>query len=316
MTEPRIDVRLTNVTKRFGTLAALDGVSLAIPAGSLYGLLGPNGAGKTTLFSLAAGFLRPSAGSIEVLGVDVLATPCLHGRLSMLPQDAAFQAAIPVIDQLVMFGELGGLPPDHARAAARRALDLVGLGDAAERSSHALSHGMLKRVQLGQAFLDDPEVIFLDEPTAGLDPENARRIRELIANRKRERTIVVSSHNLHEIQQLCDHVTILDRGRVVAEGAMEEITATGRLVRIGLRRALSNEAERALATLTVIETVQRSSDFDFSVELHAIGSEAMDDAMKAIYETLAAHALYPRRVEEGESLERRFLELTGGTTDE
>jgi len=169
---------------------------------------------------------------------------------------------------------------------------------------------MLKRVQLGPAFLDEPEVIFLDEPTAGLDPDNARKIRELIAHLRKERTIVVSSHNLREIQELCDAVTILDHGRVVGQGSMDEVTASGRLVRIRLSGPLPDEAETALGALDVVDHVRRTGEIEFVIEFETLESGAMDGAMRQVYETLASHDLYPRRVEEGASLESRFLELT------
>ena len=126
---------IRGLSKRFGSLVALDNVSFEVPMGSLFGLLGPNGAGKTTLLSIAAGFLKPSAGRVEVLGVDVRNTSPLHGRFSVLPQDAAFQSAIPVIDQLVMFGRLTGLDATAAERSAAEALEKVGLGDVARRNT-------------------------------------------------------------------------------------------------------------------------------------------------------------------------------------
>ena len=307
-------VKVTNLTKKFARQVALDGVNLEIPQNSLYGLLGPNGAGKTTLFSIAAGFLKPTDGTIEVLGVDVSRISHLRGKLAMLPQDAAFQGSIPVLEQLIMFSRLNGLDQAAARSAAEKALEMVGLPEVAKKAARALSHGMMKRVALCQAFSGDAKVIFLDEPTAGLDPDNARRIRMLVKEFTRDKTIVFSSHNLQEVQDICDHVCVIDKGKVVEAGSMESLTQSTFLVRVELVSALSSEAQAALQALSVVEGIELTSDKEFNLRLNASGANK-DEAMKAIYGTLAGFEIYPRSVFEGASLEARFLEITGGTFD-
>src|SRR5436190_15325021 len=173
-------VSVHRLTKHFGRVHALEDVSFDVPQGSLFGLLGPNGAGKTTLFSIAANFLFPTSGNIEVLGTNVRQISKLRGRYSMLPQDALFQSNVPVLEQMITFCQLHGQNRKEAEEAADKALALVGLTDARKRAARTLSHGMTKRMALAQAFLGDPEVVFLDEPTSGLDPQNASNVRELI----------------------------------------------------------------------------------------------------------------------------------------
>ena len=307
-------VKVNNLTKKFANQIALDRVNLEIPKNSLYGLLGPNGAGKTTLFSIAAGFLKPTEGTIEVLGVDVARISELRGQLAMLPQDAAFQGSIPVIDQLIMFSRLNGLDQNAAHNAAKDALEIVGLPEVARKSARTLSHGMMKRVALCQAFLGDAKVIFLDEPTAGLDPDNARRIRELVKEFTQDKTVIFSSHNLQEVQDICDYVCVIDKGRVVEEGTMESLTESTFLVRIELVSALSQEAHAALQALPVVESIELTSDTEFNLRLNVSGT-GKDEAMKEIYGTLTSFEIYPRSVFEGASLEARFLEITGGTFD-
>ncbi|MDB4712326.1 ABC transporter ATP-binding protein [Verrucomicrobiales bacterium] len=307
-------VKVNNLTKKFANQIALDRVNLEIPKNSLYGLLGPNGAGKTTLFSIAAGFLKPTEGTIEVLGVDVARISELRGQLAMLPQDAAFQGSIPVIDQLIMFSRLNGLDQNAAHNAAKDALEIVGLPEVARKSARTLSHGMMKRVALCQAFLGDAKVIFLDEPTAGLDPDNARRIRELVKEFTQDKTVIFSSHNLQEVQDICDYVCVIDKGRVVEEGTMESLTESTFLVRIELVSALSQEAHAALQALPVVESIELTSDTEFNLRLNVSGT-GKDEAMKQIYGTLTSFEIYPRSVFEGASLEARFLEVTGGTFD-
>jgi len=163
-------VSIKNITKIFGKQRALDGVSFDIPQGSVFGLLGPNGAGKTTLFSCIANFLKPASGSIEVLGVDVERVGELRGRMTILPQDALYQANVPVREQLEFFAALNGMTKQQAADETTRVLTMVGLMDAQKKNARALSHGMTKRLGIAQAFMGQPEVIVLDEPTAGLDP--------------------------------------------------------------------------------------------------------------------------------------------------
>jgi len=309
-------VSIRNLTKRFPHVVALDDVSFDVPMNSLFGLLGPNGAGKTTLFSVAAGFLKPTAGSIEVLDVDVSEISLLRGRFSMLPQDAEFQGGIPVIEQLVMFGRLNGYTKAEAEARSARALELVGLDDVARKRARALSHGMMKRVALCQAFVGEPEVIFLDEPTSGLDPETARDVRNLIQEMRKDRTIVVSSHNLREIQDICDHAAILDEGRLEVVSSMGELTSASFLLRIQLVRPLPAEALAALEALEDVKRVVKTSETDFNVELALAAPEAKEGALERIQRTLLVdHGCVLRSLHEGASLEARFLEITGGTYD-
>lgn len=303
-------VRVLDLDKRFGRVAALDRVSFEVPRGSLFGLLGPNGAGKTTLFSVTAGFLRASGGTVEVLGTDVRQISELRGRLAMLPQDAALSKDVPVLEQLVLLARLEGKPPAAAEYAARQALDFVGLGSVAGRSAGALSHGMAKRVAVCQTVLGSPEVIFLDEPTSGLDPENARALRDLVRRLRSEgRTVVLSSHNLNEVEELCDELAILHRGRLLERASMADLTGAGRHVRLGFGRPVKDEDQAALAALPEVAAVRRSDDAEIVVDLADIDA---DTAYDAVYRCLGDRGMWPRRVDEGERLEDRFLELTGG----
>jgi len=308
-------LHLAEVGKHFGGVAALDGVSLEVPRGSLFGLLGPNGAGKTTLLSLAAGFLRPDAGTVRVLGEEATDFSALRGRLSMLPQDAVFQPRVPLVEQLVFFARLSGLDARAAKRAAHEALDAVQLADAALRAPRTLSHGMHKRAALGQALVGAPELVFLDEPTAGLDPENARHARELIRSLRGERTVVLCSHNLHEIQDLCDTVAVLHRGRVVESGPMEELTAAALLLRIVLGSPRASETNALLTQLPQVERVEVTGEAELNVHLVGHAESERDAAVKSVLQALLAADLVPRQVLPGASLESRFLEITGGRFD-
>ncbi|MBV9945567.1 MAG: ABC transporter ATP-binding protein, partial [Myxococcales bacterium] len=211
-------VRLRRVTRRFGSKTAVDEVSLTIPLGCAYGLIGPNGAGKTTTFSMMAGYLRPTEGSIDVLGFAPAAVGALRGRVGVLPQDALLPAGDEVGQLLVHLARLQDLPGNKAIEAARRALADVEGGDWWTQRCGNLSHGMAKRVALAQAFLGRPEIVLLDEPTAGLDPRVAWEIRQLVRAKRGVCTIVISSHNLRELEEICDAAALLDRGRLVIAG--------------------------------------------------------------------------------------------------
>jgi ABC-type multidrug transport system ATPase subunit/ABC-type transport system involved in multi-copper enzyme maturation permease subunit len=234
--KPAIDrtevaIRVKGVSKTFGLKNAVDDLSLVIHSGSVFGLIGPNGAGKTTSFSMMAGYLKPTKGLVEVLGFAPDNVEALRGQLGVLPQDALLPANDKVGEFLVDMARLQGLPAGVATSRARDAIEEVDGQTWWGVRCGALSHGMAKRVQLAQALLGDPKVVLLDEPTAGLDPRIAYEVRQIIKGRKGRCTLVVSSHNLNELEEVCDSAAILDRGRLMATGTMTELTAATEEVR-------------------------------------------------------------------------------------
>ena len=226
-----VAIRVKGVTKMFGMKNAVDDLSLTIQAGSVFGLIGPNGAGKTTTFSMMAGYLKPSQGAITVLGFAPGQVDQLRGKLGVLPQDALLPANDRVGEFLVDMARLQGISADDATRCARDTLQEVDGQSWWRTRCGALSHGMAKRVQLAQALLGEPKVVLLDEPTAGLDPRIAYEVRQIIKGRKGRCTLVVSSHNLGELEEVCDAAAILDRGRLMASGTMAELTAATEEVR-------------------------------------------------------------------------------------
>jgi ABC-type multidrug transport system ATPase subunit len=314
---PASAVTIREVSKWFGRqVLALDRVSFEIPAGSLFGLLGPNGAGKTTLFSIAADFLKASGGAVEILGIDSRRVSDLRGRVSMLPQDASFQGAVPVIEQLVTFGRLQGDAPADARASAKRALEVVGLGDVMTRSARALSHGMAKRVALAQAFLGRPEVVFLDEPTSGLDPATASVIRAYIREMAGNRTVIMSSHNLLEIQEMCSHCAVLHKGQVAAVGSMSEFLGRDTALQVTFSRPVGPELAAALGRIGGVTSVKPSADgASIDLAFSPGASRSADEIRREALTVMLAAGAIPRALKEGQSLEARFLAITGGTAD-
>jgi ABC-type multidrug transport system ATPase subunit len=315
-------VSINGLSKRFGRIQALSDVSFDVPSHSIFGLLGPNGAGKTTLFSIIADFLKSDAGTIEVLGIDTREICRLRGRLSILPQDAQFQRNVPIMEQLVFFRLLGGRTKREAREEVIQSLRLVGLESFAKRRVSSLSHGMVKRLGIAQAFLGHPEVILLDEPTSGLDPASARQIRDLIKRLQERATIIVSSHNLGEIQELCDHVVILDRGNLVLAGSVDEITRADREYNLSLSRPLQNSELEQLSSIEGVRSIrmlsraganQGKSAAEYLVILNLSSDHVDQDVViAAILRSVLDMGVTPRKLAEGRSLESQFLEVTGG----
>jgi ABC-2 type transport system ATP-binding protein len=223
-TEPAIETR--GLTKQFGTILALDRLDLVVPRGSIFGLLGPNGAGKTTTIRILTGLARPTAGSASVAGVKVgLDEPELRRRLGYLDQDPRFYSWMKGRELLELVGRLHGLTGSGLRARVAEMLERTGLTAAGERRIGGFSGGMRQRLGIAQALLHRPQLLILDEPVSSLDPAGRRDLLELIAGLHGESTVVFSTHVLSDVERICDRVAILDRGRQVAEGPLEELLA-------------------------------------------------------------------------------------------
>lgn len=215
---------LRGVVKCYGRRRALDGLDLEVPCGSVFGLVGSNGAGKTTAMAVSVGLLRAAAGSCDLLGSGAFRAEVHAGRVTLLPQDSRFPPHARVVDLLHYYGRLQGLPDDRRGADIEALLGWVHLADRARSPVRTLSHGMTRRLAIAQAFLGDPELILLDEPLNGLDPREAARIRDLIRERRGRQTIVISSHNLGDIETLCDRVAFIEHGRLVRQDTLDRIT--------------------------------------------------------------------------------------------
>jgi len=300
------------VGKRYGRIQALDGLKFDVPRGSIFGLVGPNGAGKTTTFAIGCGFLHADRGAVNLLGVGPFNAKKHRGRVTALPQDAALGRDLTLLDVLRYFGELQGIPHAQIQSESERILKLVDLTDRAKSRTRTLSHGMLRRLGIGQAFLGNPELVLLDEPTNGLDPRQARDIRNFIASQRGTRTIVVSSHNLHEIETVCDHVALIDHGRLVAGGTLSQVTNRNEEVCITLAEGPwpIAQVKAALPGDTVEEdAANRTLRIRFVVQPGRQAEDVTGLALRALLDNGARISAVSR----GQSLERAFLELPAGT---
>ena len=212
-----------HVSKWYGQVIGLNDVSVTVPPG-ITGLLGPNGAGKSTMMKLMTGQLRPSQGSISVLGESIWQNPDLYFRIGFCPEQDAFYERMTGAEWVAALVRLNGLGETAAAAAARQALAMVDLESAADKKIGAYSKGMRQRVKLAQALAHDPELLVLDEPLSGMDPIARRKTMRLIREWGRSgRSVIVSSHVLHEIESMTSNILLINQGRILAEGDVHQI---------------------------------------------------------------------------------------------
>ena len=222
-------VILRDVRHRFGKHQALDGVDLAVGTG-VFGLLGPNGAGKTTLLRALATVLKPSHGTIRLLGRDPLKSDDLRQirrRLGYLPQQFGYYPNFTVFEFIEYFALLKEMPPGQVKAAVSLAIERVGLEDRARTRMKSLSGGMLRRVGIAQAIVNEPELLLLDEPTVGLDPELRVLFRALLREVGQHSTVFVSTHLVEDVAMACNEVAIMEDGQIVFQGLPVELSALG-----------------------------------------------------------------------------------------
>lgn len=223
MTQMTGIVEADHLSKWYGQVSGLNDVTVAIPGG-ITGLLGPNGAGKSTFMKLMTGQLRPSQGTVRVLGEPIWGNPALFARIGFCPEQDAFYDRMTGLEWVAALVGLNGLPADAALEAAKRALERVDLLEAADRKIGAYSKGMRQRVKLAQALVHDPELLILDEPLTGMDPLMRRKTIRLIKDWARAgKHIIVSSHILHEIEAMTSNILLINNGRIVAEGNVHQI---------------------------------------------------------------------------------------------
>jgi ABC-2 type transport system ATP-binding protein len=222
-----MNVEITDLTRRFGRTQAVAGVTLEAGAG-VFGLLGPNGAGKTSLLRMVATVLAPSSGRLRLLGRD----PGGFGprreirrRLGYLPQNLGYYPGFTVVEFVEYFALLKEMPPARIPAAVAAAVERVDLGGKAKRKLRTLSGGMLRRVGIAQAIVNDPELLLLDEPTAGLDPEQRVHFRGLLRDLGQRATVVVCTHLVEDVGAACTDVALMDHGKIVFRGTPDELAA-------------------------------------------------------------------------------------------
>lgn len=244
-------IECRNLSRTFGSIRALDDLSFTILARASVGLVGPNGAGKTTLFAMLCGFLHPGKGSIAVLGHNPDSAR-VKGRIGILPQDIPFMRGVSVQAQLTLFARLQGYNKTTAGQEVDRIIQLVNISNLVKQFPETLSHGQRKKITLAQALIGKPELILLDEPTAGLDPVAANDVRSIIQKLRHEHSLIISSHNLDEIKNVCDEIIIIDKGKLVRHSRIDDLIERNNVLSILLDQAAG---EPLLQSIKVLPSV-------------------------------------------------------------
>jgi ABC-2 type transport system ATP-binding protein len=304
-------VRVEQVVHDFGRVRALDGVSLEVAPGVVHGLLGPNGAGKTTLIRVLATLLRPTSGTVEVAGIDVLADPTgARARIGLAGQFAAVDAYLTGRENVEMVGRLYGIRGPEVRRRADEVLERIGLASDADRRVATYSGGMRRRLDLAASLVGRPQVMFLDEPTTGIDPRSRMDVWELIVDLVAQgTTVLLTTQYLEEADRLADRITVIDHGRIVTEGTADELKARVASAVLEVRTA-PEDRERASAILAgVIGEVPTSDLSGTGMRMPARdGTATLVAAVRALDEA----GIEPEDVAlQRPSLDDVFLSVTG-----
>jgi ABC-2 type transport system ATP-binding protein len=310
----------SGLRKSFGATQALDGLELSIPRGCVYGVLGPNGAGKTTAIRILATLLRPDSGSAQVLGHDVVRdAAAVRGRVTLTGQFASVDEDLTAEENLVLLARLLGWARRAARARARELLAAFDLADAAGRQAGRLSGGMRRRLDLAASLIATPDLLFLDEPTTGLDPRSRSHVWDVVrAIVERGTTVVLTTQYLDEADRLADRIAVVDSGRVIAEGTRGELKASvgagGLRVRL-IDPAERCEAQRVLASALGVSVHEERDPAALAAQVPA-GSEPAALAARVLAE-LARESIGVSDFTLGQpSLDEVFLALTGARAEE
>jgi ABC-2 type transport system ATP-binding protein len=315
---PNSMIRIEGLTKRYGSTDALKSLSFDVPRGQVVGFLGPNGAGKSTTMRILAGYLTPSAGKAFVGDVDVVADPVkARGLIGYLPENNPLYEEMMVVDFLKFIADVRKVDQAKKALAIRSAVDRCGLGGVMGKDIGQLSKGYRQRVGLAQAILHDPALLILDEPTTGLDPNQIVEIRALIKELGQEKTVILSTHVLSEVQSTCSRVLIINDGKLVADDSPERLTTSGEGT-IHLVLASRTGAALDAGTVTsVLKSVPGVTGVE-SVEGEGHGTLGfsvrfgVEDPRRSLFEAVVKHELLILEVRRTQqSLEDTFRKLTG-----
>jgi ABC-2 type transport system ATP-binding protein len=302
-------IEAQNLTRRYGDFTAVHGISFSVGEGEIVGMLGPNGAGKTTTIRMITGFLPPTSGQVTVAGKDLFESPREARRqLGYLPENVALYGEMRVEEYLAYRARLEGLARSEVRGAIGEAIERCLLADVRHQLIGTLSKGYRQRVGLATAILHKPSTLVLDEPTVGLDPKQIIAIRELIRDLGRERTLLLSTHILPEVELLCNRVMIIDRGRIVAEGtpeALRQRSVGNPTLRVTLKGA-PDAAETLQSIAGVVSAHPGAGDGAWVVE-HTAESDPREEVFRA---AVARGWVLLEMARERTTLEDIFVRLT------
>ena len=276
-------VETERLRKSFGAIVAVDGISLRVEKGEVLGFLGPNGAGKSTTMKMITGFLAPDSGSAHIAGIDVLQEPkAAKRRLGYLPEGAPSYGDMTVKSFLSFIADVRGLSLGERWQHMEVAVDRTELGGVLDQRIETLSKGFRRRVGLAQAILHDPEVLILDEPTDGLDPNQKHQVRKLIQDMASNKAIIVSTHILEEVEAVCTRAIVIDKGHVVADGTAEDLQKRlpyHNAVSIKVRSSTADQVRAELAKVSGIDRVETLDQANGGVHLRVYPKAGAQIAM-------------------------------------
>ncbi len=306
-------VEISGLRKRYRRVEALQGIDLTVPAGSVFGFLGPNGAGKSTTMKILMGLIRPSAGTAQVLGRDVGEGTAVRARIGYLPQNPSFYGRMRV-HRVLRFVARRYVKGSRLAIAERveESLEMIGLGDKAGRRVEALSGGELRRLGIAQAYIGHPDLLILDEPSVGLDPAGRREVIDLLDALREHTTVFYSTHILDDVQRIAGYIAVLDHGRIISQGPIEEFRTAGEMsYRVGLR----GDGEAAINDLATEPWVEETAPLENGVWRVLAADRAIAEAEMA--RRLIAHGAVVTEIRpERRSLEDIYLEITAGSDGE
>lgn len=307
-----MDIIVEGITKTYGQQNAVDNLSFRVKTGEVLGFLGPNGAGKTTTMRAITGYLVPNKGDILVGGISVNRNPAeVKKHIGYLPEHNPLYQDMAIIDYLGFIGGIHGISKAELESRVADIIRICGIKSDKHKKIRELSKGFKQRVGLAQALIHNPDVLILDEPTVGLDPNQIVEIRELIRHIGREKTVILSSHILAEVEATCDRILIINKGKIVADGTAGELRRKAQgneLLKVRIGNAGRNEAFEALKSLSTIALVDFSDDQDPVFELQ---SHQGQNSAKTIFELCVDRGWYLQQLTPIETkLEDIFREVT------
>lgn len=307
-------IELSNLTKYYGDLCALDHINLTIETGKILGLLGPNGAGKTTALRIITGYLAPTAGTVTAKGLSI-ETDALEIKkmIGYLPEEAPLYRDMLVYDYLTYVANIRKLAPAKRDKRILELVDICGLAEIMHRSINELSKGYKQRVGLAHAMMSNPEILVLDEPTSGLDPNQIAEIRDIIKKIGREKTVILSTHILSEVEATCDRVVIINEGKIVADGSTDELRKSSQseyTLNISLQGAEEEAVKTLLSPVEGIAKIEKTGSDNVTLTFK-LSCHTERDIRGEIYRAIKRQEwTLLEFTQESKSLEKIFRELT------
>ena len=298
-------IQTSSLSRSFGKFVAVDGIDLSVEHGELFSLLGPNGAGKTTTIKMLCCLLRPTGGTATIMGYDIRREPlAVKGIIDVSPQESAIADRLNAWENLSLMAGLHGLDKQTTRKRSGELLDMMGLTERAKERVKKYSGGMKRRLSIAMALVSDPQVLFLDEPTLGLDPQSRRAIWEHIEHLKGKKTILLTTHYLEEADALADRVAIIDEGKIVSEGSPAQLKSSIAGTSVTVVEA-ENVTEAAIDALRQVYPAVRSVNGRIEIEAEEAGVYEVQDILRPLGVTI--QSTYRKQV----TLDDVFLRLTG-----